>query len=118
MNLRGFRRVAGRYEGEVDRDPFVLVLGGGALAFGILGVVAPSRLASLLGPDDAGIGRELGFRDVGNALVFASGASRAALFQRMVYDVSDAIRFGRRRPGVGAGALAFAALGAAALLRR
>ena len=94
-----------------------LVLGGGALAFGVLGIVAPRRLAAMVGSADPGVGRELGFRDVGNALVFAAGANRAAIVQRMLYDVSDAIAYGRRKPAVGAGALAFAALGAAALRR-
>lgn len=94
-----------------------LVLGGGALAFGVYGLVAPRRLARMVGSDDADLGRELGFRDVGNALVFAAGANRAAVMQRMLYDVSDAISFGRQKPRVGAGALAFAGLGAAALLR-
>lgn len=57
-----------------------------------------------------------GRRDPGNALVFASGANRAALLQRMLYDMSDAMQFGRRKRKVGAGALAAAALGAAGLL--
>ena len=99
-----------------DRWP-TLVLGGGALVFGAIGVAAPATLARWVGSSDESVGRELGFRDVGNALVFASGANRAALVQRMLYDVSDAIRFGRRKPKVGLGALAFAALGAAALVR-
>jgi hypothetical protein len=91
------------------------VLGGGALAFGVFGVVAPGRLAKLVGSDDADLGRELGYRDLGNALVFAAGANRVAIMQRMLFDVSDAIQFGRRKPLVGAGALGFAALGGVAL---
>jgi hypothetical protein len=93
------------------------VLGGGAFAFGVLGLAAPGRLAAMVGSADDALGRELGFRDLGNALVFAAGARRAALAQRLLYDVSDAIRFGRRKPKVGIGALAFAGLGAVALLR-
>jgi len=34
------------------------------------------------------------------------------MLQRMLFDVSDAAQFGRRKPKVAAGALAFAALGA------
>jgi len=94
-----------------------LVLGGGAFAFGVYGVVAPRRLARLVGSDDPDLGRELGYRDLGNALVFAAGANRAAIMQRMLYDVSDAISFGPRKPKLGVGALAFAGLGAVALLR-
>ena len=52
--------------------------------------------------------------DLGNAILSAAEANRTALAQRMVYDVSDAIRFGRAMPAVGIGALAFA-LGAFAL---
>jgi len=93
------------------------VLGDGAFAFGVLGVVAPRRLAATVGSTDKQLGRELGARDLDNALVFAAGANRTAIAQRMLYDASDAIRFGRRKPAVGAGALAFAGLGAIALLR-
>ena len=93
------------------------VLGGGAFAFGVLGVAAPRRLAAMVGSTDEQLARELGLRDLGNALVFAAGANRTAVVQRMLYDVSDAIRFGRQKPAVGVGALAFAGLGAVALLR-
>jgi hypothetical protein len=92
--------------------PIRLVLGGGALAFGLVGVAAPRTLARWVGASDEGVGRELGVRDLGNALVFASGANRAAVLQRMLYDVSDALQFGRRKPAVAAGALAFAAVAA------
>ena len=92
--------------------PIRLVLGAGAFAFGVYGVAAPRSLARMVGSDDAAVGRELGFRDLGNALLFAAGANRTALAQRMIYDVSDALRFGRRKPAVGIGALAFAGLGA------
>ena len=34
-----------------------------------------------------------------------SGANRAALLQRMLYDMSDAMQFGRRKPKVGAAGL-------------
>lgn len=97
------------------RRPLELVLGGGALAFGVFGIVAPRRLASLVGSTDPDLGRELGYRDLGNALVFAAGANRAALMQRMLFDVSDAVQFGRRKPKVAATALAFAAIGGVAL---
>ena len=50
-------------------------------------------------------------------LVFAAGSNRAAVLRRMLSDVSDAIQFGRREPTLGAGALAFAALGTVALLQ-
>ena len=95
-----------------------IVLGGGALGFGVYGVVAPRSLARMVGSDSEELGRELGFRDLGNAVAFAAGAGRAAVLQRMLYDVSDAVQFGRRKPAVAAGALAFAALGGVALARQ
>lgn len=51
------------------------------------------------------------------ALVFLAGSNRTALLRRMLYDVSDAVQFGGRRPRVAAGALAAAALGVVALAR-
>jgi hypothetical protein len=58
-------------------------------------------------------------RDLGNgALLLASAGPRLAIGQRMLFDVSDALLFGRRKPGVAVGALAFAALGAYALTRK
>jgi hypothetical protein len=58
-------------------------------------------------------------RDLGNgALLLASAGPRLAIGQRMLFDVSDALRFGRRKPCVAAGALGFAALGASALTRK
>lgn len=85
------------------------ILGGGALAFGIFGLVAPARLAKMMATDvDAA--RAVGFRDLGNALTFAIAPTRVAAAQRMVYDLGDAISFGPRKPGVAAGALTFALL--------
>jgi hypothetical protein len=50
-------------------------------------------------------------------LVFAACRDRPApaIAQRALYDASDALLFGRRKPLVGAGAAAFAALGVLAL---
>jgi hypothetical protein len=93
------------------------VLSGGALAFAVWGIAAPRSLARWLRADDPEVARAIGVREPGNVLVFAAGANRAALAQRMVFDVSDALVYGRRKPALGAGALAFAALGAVALAR-
>ena len=49
--------------------------------------------------------------------VFAAGSNRAAVLRRMLDDVSDAIQLGRREPTLGAGALAFAAVGTVARLQ-
>lgn len=92
------------------------VLAAGALGFGVLGVVAPARLAAMMG-SDAETAREVGFRDLGNGFVILA-APRAGLAQRAFFDVSDALMFGRRKPLVGIGALAFAALGVYTLATR
>ncbi len=92
----------------------VRVLASGAFGFGALGVSRPSRLAAMMGSDEE-TAREVGFRDIGSALVLlGSERPRAAIAQRMLYDLSDAYLFGRGRPKVAAAALAFAALGAVA----
>jgi hypothetical protein len=94
------------------------LLGAGALAFGVLGLVRPRSLAPM-GATDEETARGLGLRDLCNgALLLASGEPRLAIGQRMLFDVSDALRFGRRKPCVAAGALGFAALGASALTRK
>jgi hypothetical protein len=92
------------------------VLAAGALGFGVLGLGSPARLARMVGSGEE-TARELGFRDLGNGLVILA-APTAGIAQRVLYDVSDAIMFGRRKPRVAAGALGFAALGVYTLLSR
>jgi hypothetical protein len=95
----------------------VRVLGAGSLAFGVLGLVRPARLARMMaiGEDAA---RIVGFRDTGSALaLFASADKRLAVVQRMLFDAGDAALLARRRPGAAVAALAFGCLGAAALAR-
>ncbi len=100
---------------KVSRDRLKLVLGSGALVFGVLGIVRPASLARMCATNEE-TARELGFRDLGNALViFAAADPRPGIAQRMLYDVSDAIMFGRRKPVVAVAGLGFAALGALAL---
>lgn len=93
------------------------LLGVGTLAFGVLGLVRPGVLGRMVASDEE-TAREIGFRDLGNgALLLASPDPRPAIAQRMLFDVSDALMFGRRKPGVAAAALGFAALSAFALTR-
>jgi hypothetical protein len=87
------------------------ILGTGALAFGVLGAVAPARLARMMGAD-VEAARAIGLRDLGNALAFALAPTSVAAAQRLLYDLGDAAVYGRRRPTVAAGALSFAALAA------
>jgi hypothetical protein len=91
------------------------LLGTGALAFGVLGVVRPATLARMMDADEDHA-RSVGFRDLGNALLlFVSPDPRPAIVQRMLYDVGDALHLARRKPGAAAAAVAFAGLGAVAL---
>jgi hypothetical protein len=85
------------------------VLAGGSFGFGLLGILAPGRLARMLDADEE-TARAIGVRDVGNALAFVLAPTSAAAVQRMAYDLADAATFGRRKPAVAAGALSFAAL--------
>ena len=85
------------------------VLAGGSFGFGLLGILAPGRLARMMGADEE-TARAIGVRDVGNALAFVLAPTSAAAVQRMVYDLADAASFGRSKPTVAAGALSFAAL--------
>jgi hypothetical protein len=93
-------------------------LGAGALAFGVLGLRRPGFLARLAATEEE-TARELGFRDLGNgALLLARADPRLAIGHRVLFDVFGAFLFGRRKPGVAVGALAFAALGAYALTQK
>ncbi len=88
---------------RITRRAGAVVLAGGSLAFGLLGLVAPGRLARMMGSDEE-TARAIGLRDVGNALTFALAPTRAAATQRMLYDLGDAAVFGPLKPGVAAGA--------------
>jgi hypothetical protein len=87
------------------------VLASGALAFGILGLVNPRKLAAMMVTDED-TARSIGIRDTGNALAFLVAPTWAAALQRGVYDVGDALAFGGRKPSVRVAALSFAALSA------
>ena len=92
------------------------VLASGAGLFAGLGILAPAWLARMI-DSDLDTAREIGIRELGNVLVFVACRDRPApaIAQRALYDASDALLFGRRKPLVGAGAAAFAALGVLAL---
>jgi hypothetical protein len=81
--------------------------------------VSRVQASSRLGATEEETARELGFRDLGNGALLLAGADpRLAIGHRVLFDVSDAFLFGRRKPAVALGALAFAALGAYALTRK
>jgi hypothetical protein len=98
---------------DIPRDARALaaVLGTGALGFGLLGILAPARLARMMDIDEDAA-RAIGFRDTGNALVFLLAPTSVAAAQRMLYDLGDVFAFGRRKRAVAAGAASFAALAA------
>jgi hypothetical protein len=94
----------------MKRDTVTKILGAGALAFGVLGLVRPAKLADMMAADEE-TAREVGFRDVGNGLLLlVSPDPRPAIAQRALYDVADAVMFGPRKTTVLVGALGFAAL--------
>ena len=95
------------------------VLAAGAGLFAALGILAPARLARVI-DSDVDTAREIGIRELGNVLVFAACRDRPApaIAQRALYDASDALLFGRRKPLVGVAAAAFSGLGVLALFAR
>jgi hypothetical protein len=101
----------GRHDLPLDARITGAVLGSGALAFGLLGLVAPRKLAEMMATDED-TARAVGFRDTGNALAFLLAPTSAAALQRGLYDIGDALAFGRRKPTIMAGALSFAVLSA------
>jgi hypothetical protein len=96
-------------DSPLDAKIGAAVLGSGALAFGLFGLVAPRRLATMMATDED-TARAVGFRDTGNAIAFALAPTSAAALQRLLYDVGDAAAFGPRKRSVAVGALSFAAL--------
>jgi hypothetical protein len=99
----------------VSQKTLTRVLGLGALAFGVLGVVRPASLGRMMDAEEEHA-RSIGFRDLGNAIaLFWSDDPRPAIVQRMLYDLGDALYLAGRKPAAAAAALAFAGLGAIAL---
>jgi hypothetical protein len=93
-------------------------MGAATLAFVAWAFAREDRLAELLGADVA-TARAMAVRDLGSGVVLlAARDPRPALAARVLYDVSDAVIFGRGRPKVAASALGFAALGLVALRAR
>jgi hypothetical protein len=94
------------------------VLGAGCLAFAGWAFERTERLAELIGSDLA-TARAMAVRDLGSGIaLIGSRDPRPAMVARVLYDVSDAVLFGRGRPKVVASALGFAALGVAGLRAR
>ena len=94
------------------------VLGGGCLGFAAWAFARSDRLAEMIGADVA-TARAMAVRDLGSGIALVGSRDpRPAIAARVLYDLSDAVLFGRGRPKVAASALGFAALGVAGLRAR
>jgi hypothetical protein len=94
-----------------------IVAGGCALWVG-LAFLRTRRMAALIGASESEV-RALGVRDAANGLALAlSSDPRTAIGTRVVFDLSDAVRYGRGRPKMLAMTLGFAAVGAVGLFAR
>ena len=91
------------------------LLAGGSLFFAAWGIAAPSSLGRAMGVSDE-TARFVGVRELGAGLVLAAGTGPAAYLPRILFDASDAVAMREQRPGAALGAVAFAALGLAALI--
>jgi hypothetical protein len=102
----------------MSRRSWSFVLGAGCLGFAGWAFARTERLAALIGSDLA-TARAMAVRDLGSGIVLLTARDpRPAMAARVLYDVSDAVLFGRGRPKVAASALGFAALGVAGLRAR
>jgi hypothetical protein len=102
----------------MSRRAWSYVLGAGCLGFAGWAFVRSERLAAMLGSDLL-TARAMAVRDLGSGLALLSSRDpMPAMVARVLYDVSDAVLFGRGRPKVAASALGFAALGLAGLRAR
>lgn len=84
----------------------------------VLALARTGRVARAIGADESEV-RALAVRDLGSAVtLLACTDPRPAIGVRVLFDLSDAARYGRGRPGLAAGILGFAAVGAAGFLAR
>ncbi len=76
------------------------------------------KMAELIDVSESEV-RAIGIRDLGNGVALAlSSDPRLAMGTRVLFDLSDAARYGRGKPKVLALTIGFAALGALGLLGR
>ena len=102
----------------MSRRAWSCVLGAGCLGFAGWAFARTERLAELIGSDLA-TARAMAVRDLGSGIVLVTSANPTGpMVARVLYDVSDAVLFGRGRPKVVVSALGFAGLGIAGLRAR
>ena len=102
----------------VDQRTWARILAAACGAWVALALLRTDRVAEAIGAGPKEV-RALALRDLASAgALLAPGHERTAIASRVVLDVSDAVRYGRGRPKLRAGILAFAAFGALGLAAR
>jgi hypothetical protein len=95
-----------------------LVLAGGCAAWAAAALLRTGPIAEMIGASEDEV-RALAIRDLGNGLALVLARDpRPAIGARVLFDLSDAVRYGRGRPKVMAMTVGFAVLGVAALASR
>jgi hypothetical protein len=105
----------------VSQRAAVTVVAAGSIGFGLLGLARPHRVAALMGADEPAA-RAIGMRDLTNGVTLATAVltgrdPRPALAAHALFNLRDAVTYGRNDRRVLAGALTFAALAGLAYLR-
>jgi hypothetical protein len=105
----------------VGQRASVTVLAAGSIGAGHAGLARPQRVAAFLGADES-TARALGVRDLTNGIALAAALlagrdARPALAARAMFDLSDAVKYGRNDRCVLMGTLAVAALAGLAYVR-
>ena len=86
-----------------------VVLGGGALSFGLWGLLGRESLGEMMGAGE-GAASAVGVRDLGSGPLIAPGSGSGPYLLRALYDAGDAARMRQDHPKAAPGALAFGAL--------
>jgi hypothetical protein len=102
----------------ISQRSWALFLAGGCALWVGLAFLRTRRMAEMIGASESEV-RALGARDALNGLALVlSGDPRPAVGTRVLFDLTDAARYGRGRPKVLAMTLGFAAVGAVGLFAR
>jgi hypothetical protein len=95
---------------------FACLLGAGCVGWIVWAFRKTDRVAEMIGTEPAEV-RALAIRDIGSAIsLLTPGPVKPAIAVRVMYDLSDAWRYGRGRPRVLASTVGFAAFGALGLI--
>jgi hypothetical protein len=103
---------------RISEQTWARIVAVGCASWVGLAFLRTPRMAALIGASESEV-RALGARDAVNGLALALARDpRSAIWTRVLFDLSDAARYGRGRPKVLAMTLGFAAVGAAGLFAR